>query len=261
MADADTLLREGDLDGARQALIGIVRAQPANQQARMFLFQVLAVAGEWDKALSQLQALTQLSPEAQMLSVAYGQAIAAEKERSAVFAGTKPIALLAGEGTWAEGVAQAITALAQGQIAQAEDLRGAAFDAAPDTPGSLDGHAFQWIGDADSRFGPAIEIILGGRYGLIGLDQVTAIRSKGPNDLRDTVWFPVEVFLRSGQSAAAFLPARYPGSEGAGAALQLGRATDWQDHEWGQQGLGQHVWTLSNGDDRGLLETRNLVFD
>ena len=139
MADADALLREGDLDGARQALVGIVRAQPANQQARMFLFQVLALAGEWDKALAQLQALTQLSPEAQMLSVAYGQAIAAEKERSAVFAGAQPMPLLAGEGTWAEGVAQAITALAQDRIAEAEDLRGAAFDAAPDMPGRLDG--------------------------------------------------------------------------------------------------------------------------
>ena len=146
-------------------------------------------------------------------------------------------------------------------VAEAEDLRGAAFDAAPDMPGNLDGHDFQWIGDADSRFGPAIEIIVGGRYGLIGLDQFTAIRSKGPSDLRDTVWFPVEVFFRTGQSAAAFLPTRYPGSESASPGLRLGRATDWQDHDWGQQGLGQHVWTLSNGDDRGFLETRNLVFD
>ncbi len=261
MADADTLLRAGDLDGARQALVGIVRADPANQQARMFLFQVLAVAGEWDKALSQLQALAQLSPEAQMLAVAYGQAITAEKERAAVFAGTAPMALLAGEGGWAEGVAQAITALVQGEVAQAEDLRGAAFDAAPDMPGHFDGHGFQWIGDADSRFGPAIEIILTGRYGLIGLDQLSAIRSKGPHDLRDTVWYPVEVFFRTGHSAAAFLPARYPGSESAGDELRMGRATDWTDQDWGQQGFGQHVWTLSDGSDRGLLETRNLVFD
>ncbi|WP_420382731.1 type VI secretion system accessory protein TagJ [Novosphingobium sp.] len=261
MTDADTLLREGDLDGARQALVGIVRTQPSNQQARMFLFQLLAIAGEWDKAHSQLQALAQLSAEAQMLAVAYGQAIAAEKQRAAIFAGAAPMPLLRGEGTWAQDLAQSITALAKGDIAQADDLRLAAFDAAPDNPGGCNGDRFDWIADADTRFGPAIEIIMGGRYGLIGFDQIAAIRSKGPRDLRDTVWYPVEVFMRQGQSAAAMLPARYPGSETADSALRLARSTDWIECDWGQQGLGQHVWTVSGGADCGILEIRDLVFD
>ena len=55
--DADQLLRDGDLDGARSALVETVRSNPADARARMFLFQLLAVAGEWDKAHTHLEAL------------------------------------------------------------------------------------------------------------------------------------------------------------------------------------------------------------
>lgn len=45
MSDADELLSTGDLGGARAALVELVRSQPADEQARMFLFQLLAVTG------------------------------------------------------------------------------------------------------------------------------------------------------------------------------------------------------------------------
>jgi len=262
MADADALLRDGDLTGARGALVEVVRSQPSNQQARMFLFQLLAVAGEWDKAQNQLQTLAQLSPEAQMLSATYNQVMAAEKQREAVFAGKADMPLLMGKDGWAEELARAITHLARGDAAGAEQARDAAFDAAPDTPGTLDGVKFDWLADADSRFGPGFEVILGPRYGLIAFDQVAGITAEGPRDLRDVVWYPVQIAFRNGQSAAAFLPARYPGSQAAArSAEQLGRATSWIDREWGQEGCGQRLWTLSNGEDRGLLDLRLLAFD
>jgi type VI secretion system protein ImpE len=262
LALADDLLRDGDLDGARTALVEIVRTRPDDEQARMFLFQLLAVRGEWDKARTQVQGLASLSPEAQMLSVAYGQAIEAEKQRAAVFDGAVDMPLLIGEDGWAQGVASGITLLARGDVAGAEAARDEAFDNAPDMPGTIDGERFEWLADADSRFGPTFEAILGGRYGLIPFDQVVSIKSDGPQDLRDTVWYPVQIAFRNGQSAAAFLPVRYPGSEAsADVAERLGRVTNWTDREWGQEGSGQRLWSFSDGDDRGLLELRRLVFD
>lgn len=259
MADADALLREGDLPGARAALVEVVRSRPGDPQARMFLFQLLAVAGEWDKARKALEALVQLSPEAQMLAVAYGQAIEAEGMRSRVFAGQEPMALLANADGWAAGIAQAIGLFAQGQDDAAVAARDAAFDAAPDMPCTFNGEAWDWIADADSRFGPTFEAIVGGRYGLLPFDAVERIKCEGVQDLRDTVWLPVEIAMRSGQSIAAFLPARYPGSEAsADPAVQLGRATHWQDREWGQSGLGQRLWGGSGEEDRGLLGLRLL---
>jgi type VI secretion system protein ImpE len=260
MSDADTLLRSGDLDGARAALVETVRAEPANQQARMFLFQLLAAAGEWDKARRQLQTLAQLSGEAQMLAVAYGQAIDAEAERTEVFAG-RARARQHVASDWLEGVIDAIEHFANGRIAEGDAAREAAFDAAPDAPGSFNDISFDWLGDADSRFGPSFEAIIGGRYGLQAFDQVARITSEGPRDLRDLIWYPVQIAFKSGQSVAAFLPARYPGSEGAAdVSERLGRATSWVDTDWGQAGSGQRLWTLSDGEDHALLSLRALSF-
>lgn len=260
MSDADTLLRSGDLDGARAALVETVRAEPANQQARMFLFQLLAAAGEWDKARRQLQTLAQLSGEAQMLAAAYGQAIEAEAERAAVLAGRQRARQHVAS-DWAEGVVDALEHFAKGRISEGETARDAAFDAAPETPGSLNEISFEWIADADARFGPTFEAIIGGRYGIQPFDQVARITSEGPRDLRDLIWYPVQIAFKTGQSVAAFLPARYPGSEAAAdVSERLGRATSWQDAEWGEAGSGQRLWTLSDGEDHALLSLRELSF-
>ncbi|HWU94030.1 MAG TPA: type VI secretion system accessory protein TagJ, partial [Sphingomonas sp.] len=162
---------------------------------------------------------------------------------------------------WLEGVIDAIEHFAQGRIAEGEGARDAAFDAAPDVPGSFNDISFDWIADADARFGPSFEAIIGGRYGLQGFDQVASITSEGPRDLRDLIWYPVQIAFRSGQSVAAFLPARYPGSEAASEVSErLGRATSWTDAEWGQAGSGQRLWTLSDGEDQALLSLRTLSF-
>lgn len=260
MGIADDLLRDGDLAGARAALVEAVRKQPGDEQARMFLFQLFAVAGEWDKARSQLAALASLSAEAQMLAVAYGQAIDAERERAAVLAGTQR-ARQHSSSAWYEGVVDALELLGKGDVDGAEAARDAAFDAAPDTPGTVDDVAFDWIADADGRFGPGFEAIIGGRYGLQPFDQVEKIVSKGPKDLRDTVWYPVQIFFRSAQSVAAMLPARYPGSEtSTDAGERLGKVTSWRETPAGEIGSGQRLWSLSTGDDVGLLSVRALTF-
>lgn len=255
---ADTLLQAGDLDGARVALVEAVRRQPGDARLRLYFFSLLAIIGEWDKARTQLKTLAQLSPEAQMLSVVYGQAIDAEVERAAVFAGTNPVRLHVASG-WAMPLIDAVQAFGQGDLARGVESRDAAFDAAPDTPGEIDGVAFDWIADADGRFGPSFEAIIGGRYGLQTFDMVERITSEGAEDLRDLAWYPVQIAFRDGQSVAALLPTRYPG-EGVDPTERLARVTNWNDRAWGQQGVGQHLWALSTGDEAGLLSLRSLTF-
>ena len=260
MVNADDLLRAGDLDGARAALVETVRSEPTNVQARMFLFQLLAVAGEWDKARRQVSTIAQMSGEAQMLAMAYGQAIDAEVERAQVFAGTARARQHIAS-PWVEGVIDAIEHFANGRVAEGEAAREAAFDAAPETPGEMDGEAFDWIADADGRFGPCFEVIINGKYGIQAFDQVERITSEGTRDLRDIVWYPVQIAFKSGQSVAAMMPVRYPGSETAESVPErLGRATSWVDRDWGQVGVGQHLWSLSNETDRDLLSLRKLSF-
>lgn len=263
MNDPDALLRGGDVAGARAALVEAVRTRPGDEQVRMFLFQLLCIAGEWEKAGKQLDALVQVAADAHMLGATYHQTLAAERARADVFAGRADMPVLAGMGGWVDGLAASVSLLARGNAAGAEAARDAACDQAPDTPGTVDDRRFDWIADADMRFGPAFEAIVAGRYGLIPFEAVQSITTAGPRDLRDLVWLPVQLALRSGQSIAAFLPARYPGSDAAAdGAIQLARATDWlDDDDGGQAGLGQRLWMLSDGSDVGLLQFRTLAFD
>jgi type VI secretion system protein ImpE len=261
MADADERLQAGDLDGARAALIEAVKRAPSDQGARMFLFQLQCLLGEWDKAQAQLRALAQLSPEAQMLAVTYNMAIDAERVREAAFAGQGQPALLVGSSPWAGDLAAALGALAQGRLDEAEERRAKAFEAAPDTPGEIDGVAFDWISDADARFGPALEAIVAGQWGLLPFDAVTSIKTEGVVDLRDLVWLPVQLAFKSGQSVAAFLPTRYPGAHlESDPSVKLARTTTWREEPWGQAGVGQHLLTLSDDSEAGLATLRNLTF-
>jgi type VI secretion system protein ImpE len=259
MAQADELLRQGDLDGARATLVDSVRKSPSDQAARMFLFQLLAVSGEWDKALAQLRSVAQLSPQAAMLATVYNQAVAAERLRADAYAGRAPFTVLVASSPWIEQLAEGLTAMAAGRTDEGVALRDEAFDAATDTPGAFNGETFQWVADADPRLGPCFEAIVAGKWGLVPFEAVSKIKSEGPRDLRDIVWLPAEMSMRSGQSAAALLPARYPGSESADSPdLRLGRATEWRDGPQGETPLGQRLWTFETGEDVGLLALRQL---
>jgi type VI secretion system protein ImpE len=269
MPQADELLRAGDLDGARASLVDVVKRTPDDQPARMFLLQLMIVCGEWDKAVAQLRALGSLSPEAAMLATVYNQAIDAEKRRLEAYAGKRPFEVLVASSPWVTQLAEGLTQLAAGKTAEGEALRDEAFDAAGDTPGTValgeaaegepdaaNDKSFLWIADADPRLGPCFEAIVAGKWGLVPFEAVSRIKVDGPNDLRDLVWLPAEMMLRSGQSAAALLPARYPGTESSDQAdLRLGRATDWRDDE---TPLGQRLWTFDDGSETGILSVSRL---
>jgi type VI secretion system protein ImpE len=232
----------------------------------MFLFQLLCLTGEWQKARAQLSAMAQLSPEAQMLSVAYGQAIDAEITRADVFTGKAPAALLVKSVGWAEDLAAALGYAAAGRVDEADAARERAFDAAPDTPGTFTdasgtSQGFDWIADGDARFGPSLEAIIAGKWGLVPFESLEYVRSSGPKDLRDTVWLPVQIGFRTGQSVAGFLPARYPGTETSSEASDiLARTTRWVDSPVAEVGIGQHILSTSTGEGYGLLSLRELKF-
>lgn len=262
MASADDHIRAGDVAAARAALVEEVRARPDDRKARMALSQLLLVLGEWDKALTHMKALANLSPEALTLFTAYDRAVAAEKQREAVFAGKAPPEGLAPGGPWFQLLLQALAAEAKGDAETAARLRAEAFDAAPETKGKADDLAFDFIADADSRFGPALEAIVEGKYGLIPFEAVVELSLDGVRDLRDLVWMPARITLKTGQSGHVFLPVRYPGAAAdEDPAVRLARKTEWIDRgDLGNHGRGQRVFDAGEAEV-AILELRRLTFD
>ena len=96
---------------------------------------------------------------------------------------------------------------------EAVDLRTQAFELAPAISGSIDGVAFEWLADADSRLGPVLEVIFNGRYYWIPFQQIQYIELEAPVDLRDVVWMPAQFTWVNGGTASGLIPTRYPGAE------------------------------------------------
>jgi len=255
--DAQALLRSGDIAGARSALAGELRRSPADVNLRQFFWQLLALYGEWDKAEQQLRALAAAEPKAMMMGSVYGQVFTAMRTRAKVLAGSERAQSLVGSEPWVEGLIDALQA--HGSGASDAAARGdAALEAAPATAGTLDGEPFAWIADADLRFGPMLEAIIGDQYGLVPFAALKRVKLSEPADLRDTVWLPIELETRSGQTSMAFTPVLYPGTEASGdAALMLARRTDWRDGPAGETGIGQRVLS-SDGPEQGILAVRDI---
>jgi type VI secretion system protein ImpE len=186
----------------------------------------------------------------------YREAIRCEQLRAEVFAGrTSPLVF----GEPAEWIAWLIEALrTSGE--QSADLRSRAFEAAPPSPGTLDGQPFEWIADADMRLGPICEAVINGRYYWVPFARLAKVDVEAPTDLRDVVWMPAHLAFANGGEAVAVIPTRYPGSEtAADPRLRLGRTTEWREAAPEVfHGLGQRVLTTDAGE-HALMDVRTIV--
>ncbi|CAL1239733.1 type VI secretion system accessory protein TagJ [Candidatus Methylocalor cossyra] len=237
-----------------------IRADPGNARQRVFLFQLLAVLGEWDRALTQLAVLGDLDAGMLAMVHTYREAIRCELLRGGVFAGRRA-PLIFGEPTrWLALLVEAVRLSAAGHHAEAGALRAQALAEAPASPGRIDGHGFEWIADADSRLGPVLEAVVHGRYYWIPFSRVARIDLEAPADLRDLVWMPARLTWLNGGVAVGLIPSRYPGSEACpDVAVQTARKTQWLEPAPGTYwGLGQRLW-VTDGGEYALFDVREIL--
>jgi type VI secretion system protein ImpE len=252
----------GDPQAALAQLQAEVRANPSDPKRRVFLFQLLCVLGQWQRALTQLDLSAQMDAAALPMAQTYREAIACELLRAEIFAGRK-VPLLFGEPEpWVALLVEALLREGRGEADDARRLRDQAFEDAPTAAGRIDGEPFEWIADADMRLGPVLEAVINGRYYWVPFARLARIEIDAPVDLRDTVWAPARLTFANEGDTVALVPARYPGSEASTDGLiQLARKTEWDEPSAGfYVGRGQRLFTASGGD-RPLLDTRVIEWD
>ncbi|MEM9048508.1 MAG: type VI secretion system accessory protein TagJ [Pseudomonadota bacterium] len=256
---AEDLLRSGDVAGARDALQNAVRSKPQDARLRIFLFQLLCITGEWERAVRQLKVSAELDPTAEPMARAYRETIICELYREKVFAGDKAPLIFGEPNRWIALLIEALKPMASGDVAKAAALRAEAFQMAPATAGAADGQAFGWIADADMRLGPVLELIVDGKYFWAPFSSIGSMRFEAPKDLRDRVWTAVEICTVSGGEVMGFIPTRYPGSVKGGDPLKLATATEWRDAgEATFLGLGQRLFATDR-DDLPLMDLRHVA--
>lgn len=258
---AEQRLREGKLTDALGELQRRVKSNPSDAKERVFLFQLLAVLGQWDRAADQLKMAGQLDASLLVFVELYSRALAAESTRLKVFAGTAMPVLMGEPSAWTAPLLEALRLVGTERYEPAAQLRDEALAQAPTRAGSIDGQAFEWIADMDSRLGPCTELIVDGKYLWAPFDRIQTLTMEPPTDLRDTVWTQGIVTWTNGGQSPALMPARYPVGASDDDALRLARRTEWREPIAGTYlGSGQRM-LATNAGEYPLLDIRELRFE
>lgn len=261
------LIQEGRLGDALVALQDQVRKDAANLKHRIFLFQLLCVLGQWNRALTQLNVAGELDAATLPMVQTYREAIQCEALRGDIFKGARAPLVFGEPQPWLALLVEALKANADGDLAGAAAAREQAFEQAPASSGSIDGQPFAWLADADGRLGPVLEAVVNGRYFWIPFERIRRIELDAPVDLRDAVWTPASFTWTNGAQTVGLIPTRYSGTAGGAGvasvdnALLLARRTEWSDGEAsGGRGLGQRM-LVSDAGDYALMDVRVIEFD
>lgn len=259
-AAAEQNLKSGDPAAALARLQEDVRARPSDAKLRVFLFQLLCVVGQWERALNQLKVASELEPLALPMAQMYGDAVRCEAIRAQVFDGHKSPMVLGEPDQWLALLIESRLRFGRGETSQSEELRRRAFEEAPASSGDIDARPFEWVADADSRLGPVMEAIINGRYYWVPFSRITKVSMEAPVDLRDLVWVPAHFDFDNGGESLALIPTRYPGSESSDdGAIALARKTAWEAiGEDAFRGLGQRLIATDTGETP-ILDIRTIA--
>ena len=239
-----------------------IRNDPANVKHRIYLFQLLCLLGEWDRALTQLNVLQEMDAAMVPMVGTYREAIHNEVLRGEIFSGKRSPLIFGEPGEWTALIVEALRLTAEEKYPEADALRGQAFDKAPTSGGTINGAAFEWLADADSRLGPIFEVIINGRYTWVPVNNIKKIEIEKPTDMRDLVWLPANFTWANGGELVALIPTRYPETEKSGDTdLMLSRKTEWiEASESTFIGRGQRIIATDN-EEYPLMDIRLIEFD
>jgi type VI secretion system protein ImpE len=264
-AEAEQALKNGDALAALKLLTAQVRSRPQDAKLRVFLFQLLCVLGQWERALNQLEVSLELDPATLPMVQTYREAIACEALRRQVYAGQKAPMLFGEPETWVALLIEAMLREGRGEPDAARRLRGQALEQAPASPGTVTvgesaPQRFAWIADADSRLGPMLEAVINGKYYWLPFNRLAQVDVHAPEDLRDAVWMPASFRFVNGGEVVGLIPTRYPDTDlAAGDALALARRTEWREDAPGAYtGLGQRLVTTDQADI-ALMDLRSVT--
>ena len=255
------LYQAGKLQEAIQALTAEVRAKPADGPTRIFLFELLAFAGDWDRAQKQIDVLGQAGPNEALAVQVYKANILAELTRQRLFSEGLHPHFLNEPPAYVDRHLDAINRIREGNFAEARLLLDRAEEERPALPGTLNGRPFADFRDCDDVIGPVLELIVKDKYTWLPFEQIRRLEISPPAKLRDLVWARAKVEALDGTVGDVYVPALYEGTcRSADSQLRLGRMTAWDLlSDDLSRGVGLKTFQVDE-DDVALFEARQVEF-
>jgi type VI secretion system protein ImpE len=258
---AKALYDSGDLSAAVEEITREVKANPADMPRRVFLFELLCFAGEWERATRQLDVIGHQGVGTEIGAQVYRNCLRAELERERVLRDGLQPHFLAEPPAYVDAHLEAFGRLRVGDAAGGRALLDRAEEERPALAGSIDGKLFRDFRDYDDFFAPVLEVIVHDKYTWVPYEQIRSVRFEPPSQLRDLVWATANVETAESEMRA-LVPVLYAGTGAHPDDLvRLGRATDWR--ELGPElyaGAGLRVYAV-DGEELPALEVRSLEFD
>jgi type VI secretion system protein ImpE len=215
-------LRDGRLADALTLQTEVVRDRPDDPAARLFLVELLTLAGRFRYAWGNLGAIRSDDPDWPASRRGFRRVIRCgwRRERAA-----RP-ALPADPPRHAARRWKAWRALQRDDVDTAIEWVDRADAATPHLLGHIDGREFDGLRDADDRFASVLEVFAGREYVWVPWEHVRRLVIHPEKHPLDRAYRPARLKLSDGPERDVLLPLVYPGSHSHGDGFALGLDTD-----------------------------------
>ena len=230
MNDAKTLLESGNLSGAIEAALALVKANPTDGSARIFLFELSIFAGDWERAKRQLDVIGHQDTTAMIGSKIYEQCIIAEGKRADFFLKAAKPEFLATPPDYIYGLLTANNRVIEGNLAETRDILDKTEEERPAFACKINGKDAEDFRDYNDLTSSILEVIIKDSYVWVPFEQIVKITFTAPKSLRDLFWLQATLETDNGTNGDVFIPALYNNSWRSGDdKIRLGKVTDWRD--------------------------------
>ena len=212
---AKELFDAGNLSGAIDQLTQEVRANPRDLRSRIFLFELLCFAADYQRAERQLDAVAQTSGDVkvEMGAQIYRSLLQAEKARHSFFAGTSRLPKFFSEPpSYAAFHAEGVTHLRENRFDELEESLTKSTDLHRPAKERGEGCTRADLKDGDDLLGPFLEVFCQGEYFWLPFEQIKRLEIQSPQTLRDLIWIPASIELHEKPLRDLFVPVQYFGS-------------------------------------------------
>jgi type VI secretion system protein ImpE len=262
MNDAKMQLDTGNLTGAVESALNLVKTNPTDITARTFLFELSCFSGDWERAEKQLEVIGHQDVNAMIGSKIYQQNFKAERDRLKLFSdGLKP-EFMTPKTTHVDDLLTANNRVREGSIAEARQILDNVEDNRPAYRCKVNGEDFSDFRDYNDLTMCVFEVIFKDSYLWVPFEQVQKIEFFKPKTLRDLYWLQANVEIINGTTGEMFFPALYSGSwKNSNDQIRLGRMTDWRAA--GDDlfiGEGTKLFWM-DGKDKSILDLETIEFE